>query len=326
MRHPDQLSGGRKEHPIVIVTAGDAGYALPMTVALHSALTALDQTRAVKVFVIGHEIDPGHQARATAALRGAHPHVEVGWLRADQSSFSGLPTSHWHSPAMYLRLLIPSLLPAEFERVLYIDGDVVVSRDLSPLWSLGMNGHPVMAVENFSDPTLDAAIPGLVSALGLDGAAPYFNSGVMLIDVPLWRELSIVERTLEVLGRHPDKISFGDQDALNAAIAGDWGALDPSYNVQLHTVADFGHRRWSPRERRRQQRALLSAPTILHYTGPRKPWQVRYRGRKAGGFLAAAARSGWFGGLGQAWGFGLGAGQMAFRAAAAMAATLPVGT
>jgi lipopolysaccharide biosynthesis glycosyltransferase len=196
---------------------------------------------------------------------------------------------------MYLRLLIPHLLPDWFGRVLYIDGDVLVVGDLSSLCSLEMGGAPVMAVENFSEPTLGTAMPQLLHLIGASPDAPYFNSGVLLIDLPRWREERVSERTLEFLRAHKDQVVYPDQDALNAVLAGRWRKLDPVYNVQLLTLSHFGHREHAPRERRRRQSALLSGAKILHYIGRRKPWHLLY-GQKAGGtYLRIAAESGWFG-------------------------------
>ena len=300
--------------PIVIVSAGDRDFAMPMAMSLYSALSTLDPARSVFVYLIADGISASDQARCLAVVENAHHHATVEWVTPDASTFSSLPTSPWNTRATYLRLLIPALVPKRFERVLYLDGDVIVARDLAPLWSVDMGDHPVLAVENFSEPTLGTALPQVLHHIDAPPDTPYFNAGVLLMDMPRWRERMIAERALDFLHAHGDQVLFADQDALNAVLAGDWGQLDPSWNIQLLTLSHYGHHRYDERERRERQNALLSNPGILHYTGPRKPWHWGYGGPADGAFLRGVVESGWFGSPGgQAWRAGRALSHMAYR-------------
>ncbi|MCW3798492.1 glycosyltransferase family 8 protein [Sphingomonas sp. BN140010] len=277
--------------PHAIVLAGDRDFAFPMTVALHSALYHFDPSKAVDVYLLSQGITPADQERSLRAVQGVHPRATIKWIDVDDADLSDLPTGLWHSRGMYLRLLIPSLLTDRYRRVLYMDGDIVVKRDLSALWRLDTGNHAVMAVPNFSEPTLGTAMPHLMAAIDAPPDRGYFNSGVLFMDLPRWRERRIVERTLEFIRRHREQLAFGDQDSLNAVFAGDWGQLDPAYNVQLLTLNRFGAKEGSDPHGLREQ--LLREAAMLHYTGPQKPWNLRYAGAASDDFLEAAGRSGW---------------------------------
>ena len=277
--------------PKAIVLAGDRDFAFPMTVALHSALSRFDRREAVNVFLLSQGVSAADQERSLKAVEGVHPRATVEWIDVDGADVSDLPIGLWHSRGMYLRLLIPSLLPEHYRRVLYMDGDIVVKRDLSALWRLDTGDHAVMAVQNFSDPTLGTAMPHLLAHIDAPTDRGYFNSGVLFMDLPRWRERQVVERTMAFIRRHKEQLAFGDQDGLNAAFAGDWGRLDPGYNVQLLTLNRFGGDAGDDPHGLREQ--LLREAAMLHYTGPQKPWNRRYAGAASGDFLEAAARSGW---------------------------------
>jgi lipopolysaccharide biosynthesis glycosyltransferase len=209
-------------------------------------------------------------------------------------------------------MLIPEIIPHDIERVVYLDADVIVLKDLSLLWTIDMADHAVMAVENFSEPTLRAAMPQLRELFDPD--APHFNAGVLLINVPRWREQMISRRAFEFLQIHGNKVEFADQDALNAVLAGSWGKLDPIWNVQLLTLSFYGHRQYSAIDCRRRQEALLHGAAILHYTGRRKPWNWLYAGLAEREFFRELNESDWFGRLGgRAWSASRTLSHLAFR-------------
>ncbi|WP_268995423.1 glycosyltransferase family 8 protein [Microvirga roseola] len=287
------------ERPVVLVSAADGRFVMPMTVALHSALCNLDPGDPVIVYILADGICDQDRAHSLAVLQRAHPRVAVRWLAPDIPDARTFPEKLWHSRATYLRLLVPSVLPDRIGRALYLDADTVVCRDLAPLWSVDMRGHSVMAVEGWGHATLGVAIPQLMHLVGAPADKPYFNSGVMLMDLHRWREQRIVERTLDFLQAHKDLIVWADQDPLNAVLAGEWGQLDLSYNVQIATL--HHPKGVNERDRERYLQAA-SDPAILHYTWKRKPWHWRYSGPKNDAFLRAAIKSGWFAPLeGQTW-------------------------
>jgi lipopolysaccharide biosynthesis glycosyltransferase len=70
-----------------------------------------------------------------------------------------------------------------------------------PLWETPLLDHPVAAVEE----------PHYIKqlSLGMPANAPYFNSGVMLINLPAWRRENVSERALVFLQQYPDKLKHG---------------------------------------------------------------------------------------------------------------------
>ncbi|MDR1766815.1 MAG: glycosyltransferase family 8 protein [Lachnospiraceae bacterium] len=174
-------------------------------------------------------------------------------------------------PSILGRFFIGSLLPDDVERVLYLDCDTVVCRGLEALWGMDLKGLILGAVE---EPTI---YPAVRSSLGLGRTAPYFNSGVLLIDLKRWREEDIERKLLSFFRDAAGGLFAGDQDAINGVLKGRIRPLLPTYNffsnyyyfpyselVRLSPgYGSVGKKRFLQAKRR---------PAILHFCGDERPW------------------------------------------------------
>ena len=165
------------------------------------------------------------------------------------------------SSAAYARYFIPQFVAEE--RVLYLDSDLVVNRDLQPLFDIPLEGK-------------------LVAAVG-DAGGYGFNSGVLLIDNRAWKERQLQETFIKETDRIMGLVQSGqmedfngDQTVLNHVLAQDWLPLDKIYNLQVgHDLLAF-YSGWNGHFELDQE------PLIIHYTTFRKPWnsEVSYRYRQ----------------------------------------------
>ena len=158
--------------------------------------------------------------------------------------------------AIYYRLFFPFLVPAEVERLLYIDVDTLVVGGLAELFNVNLNGKPVGAV-------IDTDMPARID-LGIASVEDYFNSGVLLIDIEKWKAQKITEQAFKIINEEPERIKgYPDQDALNMALRDNWYKLEHKYNLM---------RLYVPNEVPKRQFAnFLKDQKIIHYNG-KKPW------------------------------------------------------
>jgi lipopolysaccharide biosynthesis glycosyltransferase len=170
-------------------------------------------------------------------------------------------------------LLVDDLLPDDVERVLAVDGDILVREDPSPLLALDLGGNPIAAVRDAEMTQVGRAV-AIWRPLGVAPDSPYFNAGVILIDRAAWREEQVGRRALAILRDHPGELLYNEQDALNVAVAGRWTELPWRWNVQAPAVWGF------PPDAAPVYSVLpsgevdeaLASPALLHYSGGRKPW------------------------------------------------------
>lgn len=161
---------------------------------------------------------------------------------------------HLHSAA-YGRLFLQNYLEPSYARVLYLDVDTL-SGSIDVDFDADLSGKVLGAVQDIGVVATGNAAQ-LLHQVPEEGAK-YFNSGVLLIDWPLWCEQKIGNRCIEYLNSNLD-VPYGDQCALNRVCIGNWIDLHPSWNTQTAFLAD-------PH--------LVRTAKIFHFTGPEKPWQL----------------------------------------------------
>lgn len=279
---PADADGGAPEAQatIVLVAGANDRFALGLTVALCSALRRLDPARPAHVFILDGGLSPASRDRCRLCLQRARPDAAITFSENDPGRFLGL-NHHGYSRAAYLRLLIPEVVPDAYPRALYLDSDVVVEGDVAQLWALPDQGTAFWAA-------LDDGIRGTsfvrdhLGFGGLAANAPYFNSGVMLIDLRRWKAARISERTLMFLAEHSDRCVHADQDALNIVAAGNWSVLPSAWNRQFS-----GMNAWP------QADGAPGDPIgVIHFVDG-KPWQPGTACLLQRNFNLALRDSGW---------------------------------
>jgi len=242
------------ETPIVLVCGADDRYSMPLAVTVRSAAANLGKGRRLSLYLIDGGIRRKNKERIG---RSADERTEVKWLKPDLSFVRHLHVSGQITSASYLRILIPDLLPPEAEKAIYLDSDTVVLGDLERLWDILMEGNPILAAR-------DAFLGGR------DPDGSYFNSGVLVFDLGVWRKQGLSASALALAGEAGRKPERHDQDALNAVCRGRWGELDPRWNQQtyFHYYGRGGQNPFLPAA----YRELIERPHIVHYATPRKPW------------------------------------------------------
>jgi lipopolysaccharide biosynthesis glycosyltransferase len=183
-----------------------------------------------------------------------HYHQEISFQTVSTKSIKDFKIHAHASLANYFRLLAFSQLPPEINKVLYLDVDLLVLKSINKLWNIDL------------DDKLLAAVPEQVGAynnerLEIPTQYPYFNSGVMLVNIDLWKTEDMSKKTLDFIEKNPEKIHYWDQDALNATCYDNCIYLDKKWNVQTHDFDDT-----------KNKGKLYSETSILHFTGMSKPW------------------------------------------------------
>jgi lipopolysaccharide biosynthesis glycosyltransferase len=264
------------QEPIVVACAADGRYVMPLAVMLTSLVDRLEPARELCVYVLDAGIPAGDRSRLCASL--AAPNVRLRWISSRSSSLPELPIWGRLSPVEYQRLLIAELLPRGLQRTVWLDCDLVVQQDLSRLWDTELGDRHVLAAQDMVIPYVSSFM-GIShhAQLGIPASAKYFNAGVMLVNLALWREHDIPGQVIEYVQRYRDDVMFLEQEGLNAVLAGKWGELDPRWN---QNASVSGRRFYKPRHLdERTYDRVVEDPWIVHFNGNIKPWTVRRQDR-----------------------------------------------
>ena len=277
-----------REEPITLVCAADAAYVRPLAAMMESVLANRRDGRPLDVYVLAGGISPDDRARLASAW--ARHGARARWLEPGTSRFAGVPIWGRMSVTTYYKLAIGDLLPAGVRRAIWLDCDLLVLGDIATLWDADLNGHHALAVQDRVVPTVSSSFGiGPWRELGLAKDAPYFNAGVMLIDVDRWRRDGVAERAMAYLRTHHQSVYFWDQEGLNVVLAGRWGRLDEAWNCNLAVPGAFEEVAGRPGH----GAAGGAGPWILHFAGSIKPWAFPSRNRHRRLFYSYLDRTPW---------------------------------
>jgi lipopolysaccharide biosynthesis glycosyltransferase len=264
-RLPD-IIGLRMEQWISVLMAVDEQYAAPLLVTVASLLESLRPGVGLDLYVMGSGLRPGTRSRLEGGWDGR---VRLHWTPPDNSKLESLQGYVYpSSPVANFRLVVGSSLTGDVSKVIYLDADLLIQRDIFELWEQDMQGKIVLAVEDSYIQKLPArCLPGPAEV-----ERPYFNSGVMVIDLEAWRMAGIEQCCLKAARRLVNRTKWLDQDALNACLAGRWGRLAPVWNKQF-SLDVFPDWQCSPYEEKEFLEAR-SGPAIIHFCSRTKPWHT----------------------------------------------------
>lgn len=188
----------------------------------------------------------------------------------------------WHNRLNlmpYLKGFIPYIL-AEYDKAVFLDGDLIVRQDIAQLYDLDMKGHLVAAVQdwivNYSQTVHWQKKRIYCAEQGhMQSVSNYFNSGVLLLDLKALRKLPDFQKQFieQSLFSHPER-SNHDQDSLNFILEGKTLLLPTAYNFQtaLLLPQNFDS---LPKPIQAQVLAQKAHPFIIHFDGdPAKPWKA----------------------------------------------------
>lgn len=296
----------RSSQPLVLVTGADENYTIGLAVTIRSMLHHLGTDRQVQLHVLDGGIKPQTKSKLLDSWQDRR--MQVVWHEVDMHNLSHLVIAGHLNHSTYLRLLIPSIVSQNVDKVIYLDADLLLRRDLGLLWDEPLGGHSILAAQETSTPYVDSTVVladaplkysklGTTSPianyreLGLDPHAKVFNAGVLVINVAQWREQDVPRQVYECLETNREHVLFCDQYALNVVLHHQWRELDSRWNQNSHFYT-YKTCACSPLDQKTFDELNLD-PWICHYTWIHKPWFRDCDHPFAGEYIAQLKRTAW---------------------------------
>ena len=240
---------------VVIALASNERYFPGLYCAVASALSYLHAAREVDVKVL----DGGISRTSRDALSGLIDRVgraaRLEFVTVDSSVFGKATLGPGESHMTYCRILLPHLL--HVPRLIYLDCDVLVFRDLSQLFDFELARGKAFAGVRDSE-TLSLADDSRIIADGmkLPAQGAYFNCGVMLMNLDELRKENFTEKSLEFFQSWRGHYRFWDQSA---------------FNFLLHARIEELPEHWNRASWRFDAQQNNDLSCVLHYTTS-VPW------------------------------------------------------
>ena len=145
-----------------------------------------------------------------------------------KSGIPALEKSPFSIASIY-RLLIFDILSDSINKIIYLDADTLVNRNINDLWSIELNDYPLAAFPEF-DCGLTYTVDKYLINANLIKTENYFNSGVLLINLEYWRQhRDLINEGYKFIQSHPECIFF-DQDLLNYCFSENYIKLSIDFN------------------------------------------------------------------------------------------------
>ena len=198
--------------------------------------------------------------------------MKFHFISVPVSLFEGFPISRRYPQQIYYRLAAPLLLPPELERILYLDVDTIIINSLAELADMPFEGTYFMACTH-----VRKTLAKINQArLGMEQETPYINSGVMLLNLPLFREHVDLAEIRAFANKKKSILFLPDQDILTA-LYGDHVKLLDSLRYNLSDRVLAFHNAESQQEKLDVEWVRKNS-VIVHYCGKAKPWKEHYHG------------------------------------------------
>lgn len=164
--------------------------------------------------------------------------------------------------ATYFRFWLPEILHDK-SKVLYLDTDVIVSQSIAELFCVDLSDYAFGAVV---EPAMTEHRH--LEEIGLKKNSPYFNAGMLLMNLDWFRRDDISGQCLNWIKDNAEVAKFMDQDALNVVCHGKILQLPARFNV---TTGIFKREFYGVYIDGKDWDEAVENPVIVHYTAF-KPW------------------------------------------------------
>lgn len=253
-----------------IVLASDSNYAEFVAVVIVSLLDTNPQFERVTVHLLSNGIDEETKSKLKRHLPSSRGEV-LFYNISNLKELLGIEVPDTIAISAYSRLFMPSFLPEQIDKVLYVDCDTVISGEIYDFWSTDLGDNFVAGI---IDPLPSTRAKQMI---GMPIDAPYLNSGVLLVNLALWRKEDIQHKFLDFLFSKDGTVFHHDQGIINAVCLGRKKVVHPKFNVMS---AFFSHpfkmmdEVNSPFYSASEIHEAVKKPSIIHFTEDyyNRPW------------------------------------------------------
>ena len=247
----------------------DEEYVLCTGVALTSLYQHRNPERKYHVYLFADNVPEEKQA-LFLAFSGPNFIVEVFDI-SDEKKFKHFNRMHYAqhvSATALLKFELPQLLSG-IDKVLYLDGDILIRDSLEELYDTNIAGKYAAVCKDFGAASYPAPFQRRLKIK----YKFYFNSGVMLLNLKLLRDQGISQKLMHYKQNgHND---FMDQDAFNVVFEENVAFFSYLYNM-LYSC-------WAKKSREAlceyydidlpDIESFYTQAKLIHFCTPKKPWK-----------------------------------------------------
>lgn len=246
---------------IHVVFISDNNYVFPTKIAIKSLIKNKNKNTKYSVNIIGVELTE-ENINILKSLETNDIKINI---ICETNKYENIGRILGHvSKAALFKFQIPNIFP-DLDKILYLDGDILIEKDLSKLFSINLGNKYAAVVKDYQAELKQFQV--------FINHRHYFNSGMMLLNLKKMREDDICNKLLENK-KNEKKARFMDQDSLNVCFKEEVIYLSPEYNLMLPNLIDYDENDIISFYEliKSKYYNILNKPTILHLTNKKKVW------------------------------------------------------
>jgi len=250
----------------ILVTL-NSGYIKPLCVMLRSLLKAHTHTD-FEIYVINKSLSQQDFEYLQGKIEDDNYRLHD--IKICDDMLEGAPVTDRYPHEMYYRIFAARFLPENVDKILYLDPDLVVLKNLEKLYNTDLGQNFFAAASHVNKPLQKIN----EIRLQMETKGPYINSGVMLMNIKLLREQQDYAEIFEYIEKNKNILFLPDQDIISAVYSDRIIAIDPYiYNMTERMLL-------SPKSIKNDVDAqwVKENSAIVHYCGRNKPWKDNYIG------------------------------------------------
>ncbi|MBD5402685.1 glycosyltransferase family 8 protein [bacterium] len=265
-----------KSNSVNIVYTTNDNYAKYMAVSVKSLIEHTSDNKNYDIIILETDIK-NDLKNAIQSMADDYKNISIRFVNTE-SVFNSedekkLFCHLYYSKEVYLRLFIPEILK-DYEKAIYIDCDTIIQSDVGELFDEDITNFYIAAAKEFNTITNTNDYPKVnyyfTSVLKIKDMNNYINSGVLVMNLPILRNINLSKKAFELLDIHKELL-YPDQDLLNIIcednikiIHNDWNfifAITPALlndNRFIGLANEWKHG--------------LANQNLIHYITDVKPW------------------------------------------------------
>ncbi len=269
-----QCGNGGKMQDYNIVYIADEQYAMPTCISILSLKRNRSVSAVYHIYVLSDGIS---KMSVRKLLSVSEVNFEIRVIETEKGKYKKpgfMPAKgnpHVTAAAVYKFFLAEIL--TDIDKALYLDGDLLVRKDISKLFEVDLTGRYAAAADDMGDRYDENGRSGMAARIGLPWQN-YFNSGVLLLNLHAMRRDRLHERLMR--SRLGQENYFMDQDAFNIVMGRKRVCLPYCYNFKtalfdVMDIEEISARYFDGKYTDIQ--SCIEDQAILHMCGEFKPWQ-----------------------------------------------------
>lgn len=267
------------EKTVPIVLAADNKYVPYVTVTINSILQNANPSYNYDIIVLNSNIRIENQTKLKEKFETTN--VSIRFFNVSNRLKDRNLFVHWHiTVETYYRFLIQDIMQ-DYDKVLYLDSDLVVLGDIAQLYETDIGNNYVGAVLDVDfagcykgrDPERK---PYFEKILKMNNPYHYFNAGVLVMNLSEIRKKFKTKAIFDIV--ESQKWLYQDQDVLNVICENHVYYLDMEWNVVMNWKDADSSRletlRLAPHQMYQDYLDSRNHIKIAHFAGFQKPWNV----------------------------------------------------